>query len=142
MPAAPKFRIGAGEIGRLKVIDQIDAQQLGRPHSDGGAAGEIAVQLHTEQQRGHNQKPAIKAVFQRVYGIYKDGRTVRNDNFEEVPPNQQQYAVPQMIKLQLLGCMELGKQTFAPADGTRRQLREKGHKQCDLQQAFSAGSPR
>src|SRR5699024_6690662 len=96
MPPAPELGVGAGKVGCLEVIDQIDAQHLGRSHGDGGAAPEVAVQLDAEENGAHNKEPAVKAVFQVIDGIHKNRGAVGDDNFKEVAPDHQQHAVAQI----------------------------------------------
>ena len=87
MPPPPEFSDRLRKIGRFEVVDEVDAQDLGRAHRHDRAAAEIAVELQAEQQRGRDVKPALVLAFRCIDCRHKQRGAVRHHDFEEVFPD-------------------------------------------------------
>ena len=127
MPAPPEFLYTAGHVGASEVFHQVDTQQPGTAHRNVGIAGEIAVDLHAEQDCGQNQGQTALACQIIVDGVDILRHKIRNDHFFEQAHTDfpQSGAEARPVRVVLL--MQLGQQIARPFDGPGHQLGEKAH---------------
>lgn len=142
MPLPSEFSDRLGKIWRIEVIDEVDAQDLGRAHSHDRAAAEIAVELQAEQQRGHDVKPALVLAFRCIDCRHKQRGAVRHHDFKEVTPDQQQHTVPQVVKGGALGRRKLGQKPVARLMGPETICGKKPTNNAKSSRLCSALSPR
>ena len=86
MPAAPKFCNALGEIWGVEVLHQSETQNFCGPSGNIGIAGEIAVNLKSEQNGGQNCHKTIIIIVAQVIvdGIDENSCPIRNDQFLEI----------------------------------------------------------
>ena len=130
VPAAPEFPDTAGEIGAFKIFFQPDAEKRGAADGNIRIAGEIAVYLQGEHNRGDNIDQS-GVIFRLAVDIVYGGSQQSGDNqLLEVTNRHQFQPVRGGGRVEGACFFQLGKKRVSTGDGAGKKLGEKGDKQA------------
>ena len=83
MPAPPKIAHGAGEIRRIEILHELNAQKTRRAAGNIRIGGKIAIDLNGKANRCKKELNAACMRCVVIGGVDKDGKIIRNDDFFE-----------------------------------------------------------
>ena len=90
------------KYGRLKVVHQAKAHDLGGTDSDVGVTRKITVNLKGKEDGGNDQGKSSKAVGIVILRVDSDGEAISNDNFFEQTPDHQFQTVGDSLVIEVV----------------------------------------
>ena len=128
MPATPVLGNGFGEVGPQEVLGHLDIQHLSQTAHDVHVAGEIRIDLKSEQRSGQNSEGAAAAPRVKQCRNIHGHEVCDYDLFKE----SAQYIESTGLRVRLFrrrACFKLRQKIIGSLDRACHELREKGHKE-------------
>ena len=138
MPAPPEFPDGCRKVRRCKILHHTKAQYPRRANCDGGIACKITIDLNGIQEHRQHHNTALPPLRIAVDRVHNNRNAIRQDELEKIPPEKNQNSIPKILVafMFLFHGMNLRQKISDALDGTGRDSRKEGNKQCIGNKAF------
>ena len=124
MPTPPELGDIATEIRNVEVPHQLDSKEFGCTDGNIGIAGEVAVNLESEEDGGKQQGAPALRLIGRKHLVDVDGTVVGYDHFFEQSPQNLAHSIDTLFIYKSARLSELRQQVRRPLDRARNELRE------------------
>ncbi len=141
MPAPPELRRGTGEVWVAEVARQLYAKEACGADGNVGVSGEVAVDLHGEQQCAAEKRRPVHRGEVAPYRVHDHCARVRHHNLLEEPPKHQAAARDCARVAERPPPPQLREQRAGPLYWARHELREEADVQCEVHRAEARSEP-
>lgn len=117
MPSLPKFIYGLRKKRAVEVWRHFNAHHLPHTVYNIHNTGEFAIKLQGVKKNSRNNNKAAVFLIVIKHIIYKDCRSVCNNNLFEKPPNNELHAEIQIFKIEIGAFIELSAELIPSCNG-------------------------
>ena len=128
MPASPELRYVTGEIGVVEVTHQFDTKEFSRSDCDVRIAGEIAVNLKSEEDGCKEQSGTVLSIVRCPYLIHICSAVIGNHYLFEQAPEYLAHSIHGLVIGEAPVRLELRQEVGSAFNRSGHQLREERNK--------------